>query len=103
MNEFRIAEVPPGSATLVGEVAVFNVGGSFCATQDKCTHRGGPLSEGTLEGSTLTCPWHGAQFNVCTGAVLRGPAKDPVKTFAVTVEGGVGRVGGPAAPAVEGV
>jgi nitrite reductase/ring-hydroxylating ferredoxin subunit len=101
MNEFRIAEVPPGSGSLVGDAAVFNVGGSFCATQAKCTHRGGPLSEGTLDGSTVTCPWHGSQFNVCTGAVLRGPATDPVKTFAVTVEGDVGRVGGPSAPAVE--
>jgi nitrite reductase/ring-hydroxylating ferredoxin subunit len=93
MNEFRIADVPLGSALLVGDAAVFNVGGSFCATQAKCTHRGGPLNEGALEGSTVTCPWHGSQFNVCTGAVLRGPAKDPVKTFAVTVEGDVGRVG----------
>ena len=79
-NEFRISEVPPGSALLVGKVAVFNVAGSFCATQGKCTHRLGPLNEGKLDGSRVTCPWHGAQFNVCTGAVLRGPAKDPLKT-----------------------
>jgi nitrite reductase/ring-hydroxylating ferredoxin subunit len=91
-NEFRISEVPPGSALLVGESAVFNVAGSFCATQDKCTHRQGPLSEGKLDGSTVTCPWHGAQFNVCTGAVLRGPAKDPLKTYRVLVEGDIGRV-----------
>ena len=67
-NEFRVSEVPPGSALLVGNVAVFNVAGSFCATQDKCTHRQGPLSAGKLDGSTVTCPLHGAQFNVCTGA-----------------------------------
>ncbi len=91
-NEFRIDAVPPGSAALVGEAAVFNVAGSFCATQAECTHQGGPLSEGKLEGSTVTCPWHGAQFNVCTGAVLRGPARDPVKTYRVMVEGEIGRV-----------
>ena len=60
-NEFRVSEVPPGSALLVGEVAVFNAAGSFCATQAKCTHRGGPLSEGKLDGSTVTCPWHAVQ------------------------------------------
>jgi 3-phenylpropionate/trans-cinnamate dioxygenase ferredoxin component len=100
-NEFRISEVPPGSAVLVGDVAVFNVDGGFCATQARCTHRQGPLSEGTLDGSTLTCPWHGAQFNVCTGAVLRGPALDALKTYSVTVEGDVGRVDVPLA-AVQG-
>src|SRR5262249_1654659 len=91
-NEFRISEVPPGSALHVGNAAVFNVGGNFCATQAKCTHRQGPLSEGKLEGSTVTCPWHGAQFNVSTGAVLRGPAKDSLKTYPVIVDGEIGRV-----------
>ena len=91
-NQFRINEVLPGSALLVGNVAVFNVAGSFCATQAKCTHKQGPLSEGKLDGSTVTCPWHGSQFNVCTGAVLRGPAADPLKTYRVIVEGEIGRV-----------
>ena len=91
-NQFRIDAVPPGSALLVGDAAVFNDAGSFCATQAKCTHQGGPLSEGKLDGSTVTCPWHGAQFNVCTGAVLRGPAAEPVKTYRVIVEGEIGRV-----------
>jgi uncharacterized protein YbjT (DUF2867 family)/nitrite reductase/ring-hydroxylating ferredoxin subunit len=98
-NEFRVMEVPPGSALLVGNVAVFNVAGRLCATQAKCTHRQGPLSEGKLDGSTVTCPYHGSQFNVCTGAVLRGPARDPLKTYPVTVEGEIGRIeaGAPAA------
>lgn len=91
-SQFRVDAVPPGFASLVGDAAVFNVAGSFCATQAKCTHQGGPLNEGKLQGSTVTCPWHGAQFNVCTGAVLRGPATEPVKTYRVAVEGEIGQV-----------
>jgi len=87
---------------LMGDVAVFNIDGGFCATQARCPHRQGPLSEGTVDGSTVTCPLHGAQFNVWTGAVLRGPAKDPLTTFRVTVDGEVGRVEVPIAHAVQG-
>ena len=101
-NEFRISEVPPGSVLLMGDLAIFSVEGGFCATQARCTHRQGPLSEGTLDGSTVTCPLHGAQFNVWTGAVLRGPAKDPLKTYRVTVDGEVGHVEVPLADAVQG-
>jgi uncharacterized protein YbjT (DUF2867 family)/nitrite reductase/ring-hydroxylating ferredoxin subunit len=100
-NEFRISEVPPGSVLLLGEVAVFNVEGGLCATQARCTHRQGPLTEGTVDGSTVTCPLHGAQFNVWTGAVVRGPARDPLKTYRVTIEGDIGRVEVPLAQAVQ--
>lgn len=92
VSQFRISDVPPGSILLVGNVTVFNVAGSFCATQAKCSHKQGPLSEGKLDGSTVTCPWHESQFNVCTGAVLRGPAADPLKTYRVIVEGEIGRI-----------
>jgi uncharacterized protein YbjT (DUF2867 family)/nitrite reductase/ring-hydroxylating ferredoxin subunit len=91
-NEFRVTDVAAGGCFVVGEAVVFNVDGQFFATQSKCTHRGGPLDKGKIEGSTVTCPVHGAQFNVTTGAVLRGPARDPLKTFRVTVEGEIGRV-----------
>ena len=101
-NEFRISEVPPGSVLLVGDMAVFNIDGGFCATQALCTHRQGPLSEGVIDGSTVTCPLHGAQFNVWTGAVLRGPAKDPLKTYAVTIKGDVGCIAVGMAQAVQG-
>jgi 3-phenylpropionate/trans-cinnamate dioxygenase ferredoxin component len=83
---------PRGSAILVGDVAVFNLAGDFCATQATCPHKQGPLNEGKLDGSTITCPWHGAQLNVCTGAVLRGPAAEPLKAYRVIVEGEIGRV-----------
>jgi nitrite reductase/ring-hydroxylating ferredoxin subunit len=91
-NEFKISEVPPGSALVVQNVAVFNIEGTFYATQNECTHKRGPLGKGTLDGTTVTCPVHGAQFNVCTGEVLRGPAKDSLKTYRVVVEGDIGRV-----------
>ena len=91
-NEFRISEVPPGAALRVGDMAVFNVDGSFFATQALCTHRQGELDKGKLDGSTVTCPKHGAQFNVISGDVLRGPATDPLQTYAVIVDGNIGRV-----------
>jgi nitrite reductase/ring-hydroxylating ferredoxin subunit len=50
------------------------------------------LNEGKIDGSTVTCPWHGSQYNMCTGAVLLGPATEPVKTYPVIVEGEIGRV-----------
>lgn len=93
-REFRLSDVPPGSALLVGNVAVFNVEGKLCATQNECTHRQGLLNEGELDGSTVTCPLHGSQFDVSTGAVLRGPATEPLKTYRVLVEGDVGRIDG---------
>ena len=95
-NEFRAADVAPGQTRLVqvGEqsVAVYNVGGTFFATQDECTHQGGPLSEGNLEDDCITCPIHGSRFNVKTGEVVRGPAKKPVETFRVAVDGEIARV-----------
>jgi uncharacterized protein YbjT (DUF2867 family)/nitrite reductase/ring-hydroxylating ferredoxin subunit len=91
-HEFRVTDVAAGGCFVVGEAVVFNVDGQFFATQATCTHRGGPLEKGKIEGTTVTCPTHGAQFNVATGAVLRGPARDPLKTYRVTVEGEIGRV-----------
>lgn len=91
-NEFLASAVPPGSALVVGEMAVFNVDGRLCATQAKCPHRGGPLNEGELIGGIVTCPYHGAQFDVATGAVLRGPAREPLQTYEVVVDGDTGRV-----------
>lgn len=91
-NEFQVSAVPPGSAALIGDVAVFNVAGNFCATQARCTHREGPLCQGKLDGSTVTCPLHGSQFDVCSGDVIRGPAIDPLMTYRVVVDGDIGRV-----------
>ena len=91
-NEFRVDEVTPGSVLLMGDVAVFSVAGGFCATQAICPHRAGPLSEGVIDDTTVTCPLHGASFNVWTGAVLSGPAQQPLVTYQVTIVGDIGRV-----------
>jgi ferredoxin-NADP reductase/nitrite reductase/ring-hydroxylating ferredoxin subunit len=68
-------------------IAVFNDGGRFHANDDACTHQGGPLSEGTLDGRVVTCPWHGARFDVTTGAVVSPPARRSVATYPVRVSG----------------
>ena len=70
-------------------IALFNVQGSFCAIDDVCTHDGGPLAEGELQGSEIACPRHGARFDIRTGAALCMPAFEPVKTHEVKVENGV--------------
>jgi nitrite reductase/ring-hydroxylating ferredoxin subunit/uncharacterized membrane protein len=53
------------------------------AFQDRCTHKGGPLSDGALIGGVVQCPWHGSQFDVQTGAVKCGPAETPIETYPV--------------------
>jgi 3-phenylpropionate/trans-cinnamate dioxygenase ferredoxin subunit len=95
-NEFQISALPPGHAkrvTLNGKaVAVYNVEGAFYATDDACTHAGGPLSEGRIEGMNIICPWHDSCFDVRTGAVTCKPARKPVQVYRVVVADGVGRV-----------
>ena len=95
-NEFHVAGFGPGQIKLVAvdgaTVAVYNVDGAFYATHNECTHVGAPLSEGDLEGSTIVCPWHASCFDVTTGAVLKGPAKVPLRVYRVVVDGEVGRV-----------
>jgi 3-phenylpropionate/trans-cinnamate dioxygenase ferredoxin subunit len=68
------------------KVAVANVGGTMHAFGNICTHRQCPLAKGDLEGTTVTCPCHGSQFDVTTGAVLSGPAEDPVPSYPVRIE-----------------
>lgn len=95
-NEFLPADLPEGRSRRVsvgGEaVAVYHVGGRFYATADACTHAGGPLSEGDLEGMHVICPWHDSCFDISSGAVCRGPATEPVRAYRVVIENGIGRV-----------
>ena len=90
----KIAEttaLAPGQAvafTLGGQrIALFNVEGTYYAIGDTCTHRGGPLSEGYIQGTKVTCPWHGADFDLKTGDALGPPAQKGVPSYKVVVEG----------------
>jgi nitrite reductase/ring-hydroxylating ferredoxin subunit len=67
-------------------VAVANVDGTLHAFGDTCTHLQCSLAQGRLEGTVVTCACHGSQFDVTTGKVLRGPAQEPVPSFATRVE-----------------
>src|SRR5438445_12558877 len=69
------------------KINVTNAGGAFYAFDDTCTHMGCSLAKGKLDGTTVTCPCHGSQFDVTSGAVLRGPARRPVRSRSVKVEG----------------
>ena len=75
----KITDITPGKMVKVSidgrDVLVANIDGKFCATDDSCTHSGASLSEGKLEGCTITCGWHGAQFDCETGRLVKFPAK----------------------------
>lgn len=91
-------EIPPGrikAADVGGErVAVANVDGRFYAFADECTHDGGPLSEGELEGEVVTCPWHFSKFNVRTGEIVESPADEVACVYEIQIEGNAILVGG---------
>ena len=85
-----VSDVPPGQGaafTVEGQrIALFNVEGAYYAIGDTCTHRGGPLSEGDVQGTKVTCPLHGADFDLKTGAALGPPAQQGVPSYKVVVE-----------------
>jgi len=68
-------------------IALYNVAGTYFATNNTCAHRGGPLGEGTLEGETVTCPWHGFQFNVASGQCSAPNPALKVAAYPVSVRG----------------
>jgi 3-phenylpropionate/trans-cinnamate dioxygenase ferredoxin subunit len=70
------------------KIAVANVGGVFHAFDDTCTHMACSLAGGDLEETTVICPCHGSEFDVTSGAVLQGPAREPLATYETRVEGG---------------
>jgi len=85
------SEIKPGEGKQVdvGEkvLAIFNIDGEFYCIDGKCKHRGGPLAEGFVSGKIVSCPWHGAEFDVTTGEVKGPPAKENVACYKVKVEG----------------
>ena len=87
----KTEDLAPGQGKMVEaggkKIALFNVDGDYCAISDTCTHHGGPLSEGELDGKEVTCPWHGAVFDVTTGEVLGPPAMEGVACYKIRVSG----------------
>ena len=87
----NLSDVPPGTMK-VGMIdfracVVANIDGQIYVVEGTCTHMGGPLIQGTLEGEIITCPWHGGQFNVKTGQVVSPPPALPISPFEVVLEG----------------
>ena len=91
MKAIRAEELAPGQARSVSlggtNVALFNVGGTFHAIENKCAHRAGPLAEGFVSGNVVFCPWHDWQYDVTTGACLNAPGFE-VRSFSVSVVDG---------------
>ncbi|HZP43275.1 MAG TPA: Rieske 2Fe-2S domain-containing protein [Candidatus Binatia bacterium] len=85
-----VGDVQPGTGRCVEvngrQIAIFNVAGTFHAIDNTCLHRGGPLAEGELDGTVVTCPWHGWQYDVVTGINTMDDG-DRVERFDVKVEG----------------
>jgi nitrite reductase/ring-hydroxylating ferredoxin subunit len=76
-------------ADIAGErLVVGRCADGIVAFSDHCTHKGGPLSDGALVGCTVQCPWHGSQFDVHSGKVVNGPAKEKIETFEAEVRNG---------------
>ena len=84
------ADLPVGTGKAVEldgkTIAIFNVDGAFHAIDNTCVHRGGPLGEGTLDGSVVTCPLHAWTYDVTTGVCTKNP-QAKVKVYEVKVEG----------------
>jgi len=87
----KTTEITEQSAKLVQiedkRIALFNFRGQFYALDDTCPHADGPLSEGSIEGEDIECPWHGSRFKIKTGEVTAPPAIENVARYNVRVTG----------------
>lgn len=88
----KVGEVPPGQVKQLElgdgtKVCLANVGGTFYAIGGECTHQGGPLGEGELDGTVVTCPWHGSKFDVTSGAVVGPPARKAEPKYDIQIFG----------------
>jgi 3-phenylpropionate/trans-cinnamate dioxygenase ferredoxin subunit len=87
----KVSDIPDPGKTVVEIddhlVALIHQQGKFYAIDDVCTHDGGPLAEGELEGYQIICPRHGARFDIRDGRALTLPATRPTTTHEVKVEG----------------
>lgn len=86
----NVNDVPDGEGRVVHaggtEVALYKVGDSFYALDNTCIHRGGPLGDGACREGVVTCPWHGWQYEIATGACRNQPGES-VDTYEVRVDG----------------
>ena len=86
----KVGDLQPGEAKVIEAggktLALCNVDGAFHAVDNTCVHRGGPLGEGSLDGTTLTCPLHGWGYDVTTGACTVNPAAH-ITRFETKIEG----------------
>ncbi|MGI0046607.1 MAG: Rieske (2Fe-2S) protein [Nitrosotalea sp.] len=87
----KTTDIPTGKIQKIiadgKDILIINMNGSFYAMDDTCTHAGASLSEGVLEGSTVTCGWHGAKFDCKTGKLAAFPAKiKDLHSYKVIVE-----------------
>ena len=92
VNVAKTNEIAPGEVKQIEladetQLCLANVDGTFYAIGGECTHAGGPLGEGELDGTIVTCPWHGSRFDVTTGAVVGPPAKTAEPTYEVRLAG----------------
>ena len=94
-----VEELPPGSWRTVEVedtlIAVFNLDGEYHAIENVCTHEYAELTDGEVRGGIVTCPIHGAEFDVRTGEALSPPAYEPVPTFPIRVHDGAVEVRDP--------
>jgi NAD(P)H-dependent nitrite reductase small subunit len=97
----RVGEIAPGTGKTVlierREVALFNAGGRYYALDNTCPHQGGPLADGWIEGTTVTCPWHAWCFSMLDGKMTLGDYAS-VDTFDVRVDGDEVRISRVARP-----
>ncbi len=96
MAEFKtvakVSELGPGELKQVDEgagtpVCLANVDGTIYAINGECSHSGGPLGEGELEGKIVICPWHSGEFDITTGEATEEPPTEAVESYEVRVEG----------------
>jgi nitrite reductase/ring-hydroxylating ferredoxin subunit len=83
----EVGDLPEGrpvGADVAGvRLVLVRDGGHVRALAARCTHRGGPLDQGDVDGGCITCPWHGSRFDLATGDVVRGPATQPQPDYDV--------------------
>ena len=87
----ELNELQPGQRKMIDfedvTVALINVEGEYYCIEDLCTHDGGPVAEGEIDGFSIECPRHGALFDIRDGSVLSMPAVVPIPTYEVRIEG----------------